>query len=231
MRGTLGVYITVFVRLLILLNVGISIAAGNLIFAVSSLGAFFLTLVPYAIARKGKVQIPWELNLLIAVSLYMHVAGHVEGFYVDFAPYYDKAAHLISSVTVTLIGLVAVLLADRFLGMKMTRGFIVLFAFLFAMAAGAIWEIYEFVLDQIFGLSLQHGNTDTMMDLIVDMAGALLIASLGYLYLRSTSKEEVTDRLLTPYADESGYLEAPGRIGDHPLCPRTVTTIAHHPAL
>ncbi|WP_128694472.1 hypothetical protein [Methanoculleus taiwanensis] len=203
MRETLGVYVTYVVQLLILLNAGISIAAGNLLYAVSSLGAFGLTLVPYILTRSRRMQFPWGLNLLIAISLYMHVAGHVGGYYVQYAPYYDKAAHLISSVTITTIGLVVALLADRLFRMKMTRGFIVLFAFLLTMATGAIWEIYEFALDQIFGTSLQHGNIDTMVDLIVDMAGALLITALGYLYLRSSSKDEVVNRLLTPYVDEA----------------------------
>lgn len=203
MRGPPGVYITYTVQFLILLNAGISIAAGNLFYAVSSIGAFCLTLIPYFLTRNGTIQLPWELNLLIAVSLYIHVAGHVGGYYTHFAPYYDKVAHLTSSVTVTLIGLVVVLLADRHFRMNMTRGFIVLFAFLLTMAAGAIWEIYEFAFDQIFGTSLQHGNGDTMVDLIVDLAGALLVTAPGYLYLRSTSKDEAVSRLLPPYVDEA----------------------------
>ena len=66
------------------------------------------------------------------------------------------------------------------------------FAFIFAVAVGAIWEIFEFSMDSIFGLRMQKsmlgddsGLTDTMWDLIVDTIGAFLISVLGWWYMHS----------------------------------------------
>jgi len=45
---------------------------------------------------------------------------------------------------------------------------------------GALWEVFEFGMDQIFGMNMQKsGLVDTMGDLIVDAIGAGLAAMSG----------------------------------------------------
>jgi len=59
------------------------------------------------------------------------------------------------------------------------------FFFFFAVAIGAVWEIFEFSRDQIFGFIMQKsGLIDTMWDLIVDSAGALIASISGYFYIK-----------------------------------------------
>ena len=69
--------------------------------------------------------------------------------------------------------------------------FVALFAFLFAVASGAVWEIFEFTMDRTFGTQMQKpmlgdssGLTDTMWDLIVDTLGALLVSLMGWHHMR-----------------------------------------------
>ncbi len=46
-------------------------------------------------------------------------------------------------------------------------------AFSFAVSIGTLWEVFEFGMDILFGLSMQKsGVIDTMDDLIVDAIGA-----------------------------------------------------------
>ena len=62
---------------------------------------------------------------------------------------------------------------------------IALITFCVAMTVGAIWEIFEFFMDQTFGLNMQKsGLPDTMGDLIVDAIGGLIASLTGYFYLR-----------------------------------------------
>jgi len=76
--------------------------------------------------------------------------------------------------------------------------FVALFAFCFALAAGGVWEIYEYVMDGALGLNMQKfaladgtqliGHSalvDTMNDLIVDAVSALIISTLGYYSIKS----------------------------------------------
>ena len=54
-------------------------------------------------------------------------------------------------------------------------------AFSFAVSIGTLWEIFEFGMDILFGLSMQKsGVIDMMGDLIVDAIGA----GAGYWYLK-----------------------------------------------
>lgn len=52
------------------------------------------------------------------------------------------------------------------------------------MAMGAAYEIIEFSLDKLLGFSYQHGNLDTMQDLIADTLGALI----GGIWLAARNK-------------------------------------------
>ncbi|MDZ7684118.1 MAG: hypothetical protein U5O39_03165 [Gammaproteobacteria bacterium] len=70
-----------------------------------------------------------------------------------------------------------------------------MFSFMFAVGVGALWEIFEFAMDSIFGLDMQKamlgdpsGLTDTMWDLILDALGALTISTIGYGDLRHGSE-------------------------------------------
>ena len=57
--------------------------------------------------------------------------------------------------------------------------------FCVAMTMGAIWEVFEFFMDQSFGLNMQKsGLLDTMWDLIVNTIGAALGATAGFFYLK-----------------------------------------------
>lgn len=89
----------------------------------------------------------------------------------------------------------------------MRPAFIALFAFMFAAALGTLWEIFEFAMDQIFGLTMQKpmlgdpsGLTDTMWDLIVDAIGALGAVILGWVYIRRAKLHGV-DNWLRRFAD------------------------------
>ena len=74
--------------------------------------------------------------------------------------------------------------------------FIVAFSISLAMAVGGTWEIFEYSLDHIFGFNMQRsGLDDTMQDLIVDLAGSLVVGALGYLYLK-THRDGLIRRVL-----------------------------------
>ena len=58
-------------------------------------------------------------------------------------------------------------------------------AFCFALSMGTMWEIFEFGMDQIFGMNMQKsGLLDTMWDLIVDTIGAAIGALAGFFFLK-----------------------------------------------
>ena len=65
-------------------------------------------------------------------------------------------------------------------------------AFVSATPLGALWEIFEFDMDQIFGLNMQKsGLVDTMWDLIVNALGAAVVSFAGWRYIRQARRRHV----------------------------------------
>jgi uncharacterized membrane protein YjdF len=105
--------------------------------------------------------------------------------------------HASSGLLLGIVGflLIYVLNENERVDVHMRPRFVALFAFLFAVAVGAIWEIFEFSMDSAFGTTMQKpmlgdasGLTDTMWDLGVDTVGAFLISALGWWYMKRKTR-------------------------------------------
>ncbi|MCA1733908.1 MAG: hypothetical protein LC732_09930, partial [Acidobacteria bacterium] len=121
--------------------------------------------------------------------------GNVRGFYERFW-WWDLVLHAASGFLLGIFGflLVWVLNQKEDIELHMNPAFIALFAFMFSVGLGAVWEIFEFLMDVAFGLGMQHGLVDTMGDLIVDVVGAGIIAVLGWGYLKTTEVDSFLER-------------------------------------
>ena len=99
--------------------------------------------------------------------------------------------------------LVYVLNEVKRIDIHMRPSFVALFAFVFAVAGGAVWEIFEFTMDRLVGTTMQKpflgdpsGLTDTMWDMIVDALGTAVISGFGGFRLsyRRRSRVEIAFR-------------------------------------
>jgi uncharacterized membrane protein YjdF len=57
-----------------------------------------------------------------------------------------------------------------------------LFSLAFALSIAVGWEIYEFSMDSLYGMTLQKSNTDTMVDFITCAIGAVVTMLLVSFY-------------------------------------------------
>jgi hypothetical protein len=156
---------------------------------------FLFTLVPYWVARELDIEFPWFVYFLIALALWIHTAGFVQGYYVTYYPYYDKIGHLIAGISVALLGFLGVIFIDRYWNMKLRDPFIIAFTIIFSLAMGAAWEIYEFFIDTVFGGSfagrMQVSLEDTMIDMIFVLIGSVVVAVMAVLWFRHHKKCEL----------------------------------------
>lgn len=153
-----------------------------------------IVLGPTLLGPRLPVSIPAEFQVLaIAFTFSALFLGEVLSYYERFW-WWDIVLHTSSGLMLGLLGflLVFVLNENRRANLNMRPRFVALFAFLFAVAVGAIWEIFEFSMDSFFGTVMQKpmlgddsGLTDTMWDLIVDTVGAAAISGLGWSYMHS----------------------------------------------
>jgi uncharacterized membrane protein YjdF len=167
-----------------------------------------ITFSPLFLQKHFHVFIPTEFVLIsiafVFASLFL---GEIHGYYTRYW-WWDIALHTGSGVLLGIVGflLVYVLNETENIGVHMKPGFVAFFAFLFAVGVGALWEIFEFAMDSIFGMNMQKamlgdesGLTDTMWDLIVDTLGALVISILGYGYLKTAKNESFLERWINGF--------------------------------
>ncbi|MEX1237387.1 MAG: hypothetical protein WD994_03870, partial [Pseudomonadales bacterium] len=155
-----------------------------------------------------RVFIPAEFELVAVAFIFASLfLGEIYGYYTRFW-WWDIALHTTSGLLLGVIGflLVHVLNETEDIGLHMKPGFVAFFAFLFAVGIGALWEIFEFCMDRLLGLNMQKemlgdpsGLTDTMWDLIVDAIGALVIAMVGYGYLKKAGNRSFLERWIQSF--------------------------------
>lgn len=141
-----------------------------------------------------KIIVPAEFHMTAVfftfAALYL---GEIQKFYHRIW-WWDMALHTTAGLLMGIFGFLLVYIlneTDR-INLQLEPGFVAFFAFLFAISIGTFWEIFEFAMDQIFGLNMQKpmlgdpsGLTDTMWDMIVNAAGALVISLSGWWYLKT----------------------------------------------
>ena len=151
---------------------------------------------PLFIERNLKISLPWVLDLLIVIPLILHVWGGVLGLY--SVPYYDKIAHFISSVIIAFLALIIIYVLDIYWeGLKMDFFMIAFFIIIFTIAIGGIWEIGEFISDQIIvgAPKAQVSLSDTMMDLIYDSIAGIIVGIGGTIGIRRGDFKEIISQL------------------------------------
>jgi hypothetical protein len=154
-------------------------------------------LSPTLLHRSLPVSIPAEFQVLaLLFSFAALFLGEVRSYYQRIW-WWDIALHASSGLLLGILGflLVYILNESRRVDIHMRPRFVALFAFLFAVAVGAIWEIFEFGMDRLAGTTMQKpmlgdlsGLTDTMWDLIVDTLGAGTISIVGWIYMRRSRR-------------------------------------------
>ena len=152
-----------------------------------------ITLSPAVIGRRFRVYFPPEFQVLAVVFVFAALfLGEIHSYYVRFW-WWDIALHTSSGLLMGILGflLVYVLNENERVDIHMRPRFVALFAFVFAVAVGTLWEIFEFAMDQVVGTTMQKpmlgdpsGLTDTMWDMIVNALGALAISALGGWYMK-----------------------------------------------
>ena len=151
-----------------------------------------LTLAPVALRSRLPVRIPAEFQILAIMFVFASLfLGEVRDYY-ERIWWWDASLHASSGLLFGIVGflLVYVLNENERIDINLRPRFVALFAFTFAMAVGALWEVFEFAMDQTFGLQMQKprlgdpsGLTDTMWDLAFDAIGAVLISAFGWWYM------------------------------------------------
>lgn len=168
-----------------------------------------ITFLPVLLGNRFQVKIPYEFESLAVIFVYLSLfLGEVQGFYVRYW-WWDLVLHAGSGFLLGILGflLVYVMNEKQDVELDLHPKFIAFFAFLFAMGMGAIWEIFEFAMDQLFGMNMQKsGLQDTMWDLIVDAIGAFIISVLGWGFLQTKDRDSFLEQWIDNFVEKNPHL-------------------------
>lgn len=185
-RNTSPIMLSIWALLLCAAIVALGLARWSLAFV--SLATLVLSLVPPILASRWSLTLP--VPFLLATTLFFFASiflGEALDFY-ERLWWWDLALHGSSAVGFGLTGFLFVFMlfkGDRFAAPPSALAFI---AFCVAMTIGAMWEIFEFLMDQSFGMNMQKsGLVDTMGDLMINAFGSAIASLTGYYYLRHAS--------------------------------------------
>lgn len=155
--------------------------------------------IPSLLKRRLGLVIPSRMMILYVVFLYGAIyLGEVRSFYYR-VPYWDNILHGFSGLMLGALAFSVLHLLNKSdeVPIRLSPAFVALFTFCFAVTAGVLWEVYEFAADGLLSTNMQKFGPydgaafsgraalkDTMIDLIVDAAGALVMALVGYISIK-----------------------------------------------
>jgi len=154
--------------------------------ALSGTAVLILTFTPALIERQLRVPLPVEFTLITCLFLFASfVLGEAGNFY-ERIWWWDMALHGLSAVITGLIGFLFIYVFYMTHRIRVEPMYVAILTFGLAVAVGTLWEIFEFLADWFLGLNMQRsGLVDTMTDLMLNSAGAILAAAIGYYYVKN----------------------------------------------
>jgi hypothetical protein len=206
LTGSTKVYLAVFVTLQLIMAAELAflVASGRWQHAFLVVGMITAFLFPVVIRRGRQPLIPAEIQIFVALFVFATLfLGEVRDYY-ERIWWWDLALHASAGILLGVLGflIVYILNEDDAVDLHMRPSFLALFAFFFAAGLGTLWELFEFGMDEIFGLTMQKpmlgdssGLTDTMWDLALDTAGAGLVSIAGWIYIRRMRRDGIVGRI------------------------------------
>lgn len=181
------VFISYIVRTVLIISVLEDLLRGKNFSALIGFVTVLLTYIPYIIYISSRLLLPASYKISITLFVFCaNYLGNLNSFY-DIIWWWDWALHFFSGLLLGFSGLIIIYSSSRGknAGASVTPAFAAMFMFVFGVASGAVWEIFEFAMDSFFNLNMQLGSlVDTMSDIIADTAGSIAVSVAGYSYVR-----------------------------------------------
>ena len=164
----------------------------NIGLVVNSGVALAITFVPALLRREYSLPMDGGLVLWITAAVFLHTLGVL--WLYGVIGWYDQLAHVLSGSVVAAAGYTSARALDYHSeGIEIPAEYMIVFVFVFILAFGVLWEILEFALGlaaQLLNANAvlaQHGIDDTALDLLADMSGAVIVATLNTPQLRAVA--------------------------------------------
>lgn len=172
---------------------------GSTTVVVNAFVGLVATQIPPILERDYDIPMDPALTLWITTAVFLHafgvlgLPGSEQNLYGQ-VPGFDHITHALSASVVAAVGYsTARALDEHSPDIHLPRRFMFVYILLFVLAFGVIWEVIEFGLGELArmqgntALLTQHGLDDSMLDMVFDTIGALIVATWGTVHLNDIS--------------------------------------------
>jgi len=182
-------------QVLLVVIIGLGLERGNLGIVVNATIGLGVTQLPAVLERDYHIPMDSGLTLWITTAVFLHALGTagLPGSETNFyrsIPWWDHLTHTLSSSIVAAAGYATARAVELHSDAVSLPGrFMFVFILLFVLAFGVFWEVIEFGVAGIAALSgtqsvlTQYGLEDTMLDLLFDTLGGVVVAVWGTAHL------------------------------------------------
>ena len=143
------------------------------------------------------IRFPWLLKWLIALTLIMHMAGGLYGFYNSLYPVYDKICHFVASSTISFIIFELILVSSMVSGLKPKRRIIMATIFIIVILLALSWEYAEYTIDALTGSDYFVSYTDSFFDMVFNTIGIGFVLFWVSRYMKREPFDRVTQRFMS----------------------------------
>ncbi len=133
-------------------------------------------------------QLPTLFDLIFVGAALINAVGWAWNLF-DQPGLYDEVAHAFTMFAITL-ALGFLLYNELMQGFYAHRVMFVVTIASMGIAIGALWEVVEWLADFVIPMQIVAGLSDTVTDLILDSAGAVLAAMLNLWGLNERARQE-----------------------------------------
>ena len=186
---------------------------GRLLFYIAQfVGMLIVLRLSKFIEDRFHFKVPYLLDFsLITFAFCGFILGDTFDFYGKF-PIWDSILHTFSGILIAYVGFIVIRYLDQEyrIPLSISPMFMSVIVVSVALSLGAMWEIGEYLVDDITGANNQQymattrgtlyskedqpllgheALKDTMKDLMLDLAGAVFVASVGYHQLQKRKEE------------------------------------------
>ncbi|MFC7154431.1 hypothetical protein ACFQPA_03050 [Halomarina halobia] len=190
----------------------IGLDRGNTGIIVNTAVALGVTRLPSLLERDFSIPMDPGLTLWITTAVFLHALGTV-GLPKMNSPFYqsvwwwDHLTHTLSATVVAAVGYSGARALELHSDSNRFPGpFMFVYILLFVIAFGVLWEVIEFLIGEVAALVgatsvlTQYGVEDTMLDLVFNTIGAVIVAVWGTAHLTDVA-HALSTRLALRRAD------------------------------
>lgn len=182
---------------------GYYIYKGDLFGAIIIAFSLGFALIPEIIRMVYSVKLHWIYDLLFTILITGHMIGFM-GMY-EQSLVYDDFLHILGSFILGVMGFMIIYSYDYSEKIKITIPFLMFFTMLWTLGIGAIWEIVEFLWDNIALLSSEYGFAqDSLLDTMIDLSWDFVCGVLATLFMATVFQrmhKESKENIIEPLAN------------------------------